>query len=97
MNRAALHEEFKTIELLTAQSVCTNYNDRILKHPSAVTYFTASKNRYGNILPTEETRVKLTERSGVEGSDYINGNYIFGKLEFISCQAPLQETIADFW
>jgi protein tyrosine phosphatase len=96
-NAHALAEEFRTLELLCApQALCTSYNDRVLRHPSAMTFWTAPKNRYGNILPNEETRVKLKAKHGVEGSDYINGNYIFENL-YVSCQAPIPSTFGDFW
>lgn len=50
--------------------------------------------------PYDDTRVKLSQRPGVEGSDYINANYIdsYGcKDSFIATQAPLESTIGDFW
>lgn len=58
------------------------------------------KNRYANVLPYDETRVKLCLIPGVEGSDYINANYIDGymkKKAFIGTQAPIPDTISDFW
>lgn len=52
------------------------------------------KNRYGNALPNELTRVKL---KGAE-SDYINANYVQGENSvYIAAQAPLPHTFADFW
>ena len=50
--------------------------------------------------PYDDTRVRLSQRPGVEGSDYINANYIdsYGcKDYFIATQAPLESTIGDFW
>ena len=58
------------------------------------------KNRYANVLPYDESRVKLSLIPGVEGSDYINANYINGymkKKAFIATQAPIPDTISDFW
>ncbi|XP_078483638.1 uncharacterized protein LOC100176631 isoform X3 [Ciona intestinalis] len=57
-----------------------------------------TKNRFKNILPYEHTRVVLTE--DVDGSDYINANYIDcfnvpGK--YIATQGPLPKTEKDFW
>jgi protein tyrosine phosphatase len=58
------------------------------------------KNRYANVLPYDDTRVKLCLIPGAEGSDYINANYIDGymkKKAFIATQAPIPDTISDFW
>ena len=58
------------------------------------------KNRYANVLPYDDSRVKLSLIPGVEGSDYINANYIDGymkKKAFIATQAPIPDTISDFW
>lgn len=61
-----------------------------------------SKNRYEAVLPTPQTRVKLNLIHGIEGSDYINANYIDGEVAgsskyYIACQAPLENTLSDFW
>ena len=61
-----------------------------------------AKNRYKDVLPYEDTRVKLEVKNQQE-SDYINGNYIrlssneHHKAEYISCQAPVPATFYDFW
>ncbi|XP_077968694.1 uncharacterized protein LOC144422771 [Styela clava] len=54
------------------------------------------KNRYKNILPFDETRVKLSP----EGSGYINACYIDGhnkRRKYIATQGPLSTTVDDFW
>ena len=59
-----------------------------------------SKNRYKNVYPYDATRVKLSQLSGVAGSDYINASHIDGYVDvgaFIATQAPLSSTFADFW
>ena len=59
-----------------------------------------SKNRYKNICPYDDTRVCLSPYPGLEGSDYINANYIDSymyKDNFIATQAPLEGTASDFW
>jgi protein tyrosine phosphatase len=40
---------------------------------------------YPDILPKEETLVRLQPITGVEGSDYINANYIFDKQVHSCC------------
>eukprot|EP00794_Sanderia_malayensis_P008073 gene8073-8937_t len=58
------------------------------------------KNRYKNVYPYDETRVKLQSIPGVMSSDYINASYVDGYMQtkaFIATQAPLPTTISDFW
>eukprot|EP01115_Flamella_aegyptia_P004165 TRINITY_DN1820_c0_g5_i1.p1 TRINITY_DN1820_c0_g5~~TRINITY_DN1820_c0_g5_i1.p1 ORF type:complete len:380 (-),score=66.64 TRINITY_DN1820_c0_g5_i1:136-1275(-) len=53
-----------------------------------------TKNRYPDVLPYEENRVVLSSSE----NDYINASLIPGKNgNYISCQAPLPHTFADFW
>ncbi|RZC33380.1 mucin-22 [Asbolus verrucosus] len=60
-----------------------------------------TKNRYANVIPLPETRVFLTFIDGYPNSDYINANYVTGpkntKGYYIACQAPMQNTVDDFW
>lgn len=44
----------------------------------------------------------MEAEDGIEGSDYINANYISGEVKnsfhyYIACQAPLESTMNDFW
>uniref|UniRef100_A0A8B9DIP6 protein-tyrosine-phosphatase n=1 Tax=Anser cygnoides TaxID=8845 RepID=A0A8B9DIP6_ANSCY len=58
------------------------------------------KNRYGNIIAYDHSRVRLQPIEGETSSDYINGNYIDGyhrPNHYIATQGPMQETIYDFW
>ncbi|XP_050303193.1 tyrosine-protein phosphatase corkscrew isoform X2 [Anthonomus grandis grandis] len=70
-----------------------------------------NKNRYKNILPFDDTRVKL-KNVDQSGSDYINANYIQWKCDdpinqsgdsgaegktYIATQGCLPSTIPDFW
>eukprot|EP00053_Salpingoeca_punica_P007464 m.68116 g.68116 ORF g.68116 m.68116 type:complete len:529 (+) comp14162_c1_seq1:62-1648(+) len=65
-----------------------------------------AKNRYKNILPYDDTRVKLQEIGTEVGDDYINANYIrpvtsdgreTGPPLYIACQGCLKSTCASFW
>uniref|UniRef100_G1R407 protein-tyrosine-phosphatase n=1 Tax=Nomascus leucogenys TaxID=61853 RepID=G1R407_NOMLE len=48
-----------------------------------------NKNRYGNIISYDHSRVRLLVLDGDPHSDYINANYID--------VSPMQETVKDFW
>ncbi|XP_065348923.1 tyrosine-protein phosphatase non-receptor type 11-like isoform X1 [Cloeon dipterum] len=66
-----------------------------------------NKNRYKNILPFDDTRVKLRGVDpNVAGSDYINANYINSEEDlfleeprksYIATQGCLPSTTGDFW
>lgn len=59
------------------------------------------KNRYANVIPIPETRVKLQKLGNDERSEYINANFVRGPKDgtnyYIATQAPLENTVADFW
>ncbi|GFU29168.1 receptor-type tyrosine-protein phosphatase T [Nephila pilipes] len=55
------------------------------------------KNRYGNILPYDHSRVHLNTK---EDSNYIHANFIDGykkSKNYIATQGPMADTISDFW
>jgi receptor-type tyrosine-protein phosphatase eta len=57
------------------------------------------KNRYYNILPNEESRVKLNALVDGDG-DYINANFVGCenfRRNYILTQAPLPNTVNDLW
>ncbi|CAL4989178.1 unnamed protein product [Urochloa decumbens] len=55
------------------------------------------RNRYTDVLPFDETRVRLQSPTG---NDYINASFVKigrNQTKFISTQGPLTSTIEDFW
>eukprot|EP00795_Rhopilema_esculentum_P014549 gene14549-5618_t len=67
---------------------------------TATAAYNKTKNRFLTILPFEKTRVVLRSIPGFPGSDYINANHIDGyskEKAFIATQAPIPNTVDDFW
>ncbi|KAG8190941.1 hypothetical protein JTE90_002547 [Oedothorax gibbosus] len=60
----------------------------------------ACKNRYPEIKAYDQTRIRLSSDMDIPGSDYINANFVEGYREkklYICAQAPLRNTVCDFW
>uniref|UniRef100_A0A4W3IZ30 Receptor-type tyrosine-protein phosphatase kappa n=1 Tax=Callorhinchus milii TaxID=7868 RepID=A0A4W3IZ30_CALMI len=58
------------------------------------------KNRYGNIIAYDHSRVRLQALDGDPNSEYINANYVDGYHRpnyYIATQGAMQETVYDFW
>mmetsp|Transcript_41949 Transcript_41949/g.164360 ORF Transcript_41949/g.164360 Transcript_41949/m.164360 type:complete len:333 (-) Transcript_41949:740-1738(-) len=68
---------------------------------TALSAVNQKKNRYTNVLANEKTRVKLQDfQNPKRSSNYINANYVAGvsgPRQYIATQAPLQESMEDFW
>ncbi|XP_049339571.1 phosphatidylinositol phosphatase PTPRQ isoform X4 [Astyanax mexicanus] len=89
-DNAKFHEEFAELPKLL-QDLATSDADLP---------WNRSKNRFTNIKPYNNNRVKLLSEPGIPGSDYINASFVSGYLcpnEFIATQGPLPGTVADFW
>ena len=59
-----------------------------------------AKNRYGNLLPYDHSRVVLDAIDSDVNTDYINANYVDGYKcanRYVATQGPLNNTITDFW
>uniref|UniRef100_A0A0X3PIQ3 protein-tyrosine-phosphatase n=1 Tax=Schistocephalus solidus TaxID=70667 RepID=A0A0X3PIQ3_SCHSO len=59
-----------------------------------------TKNRTSQVLPYEGNRVVLSQLRDVEGADYINASFVDGywsRQAYIATQAPLANTVKDFW
>ncbi|CAG2163200.1 unnamed protein product, partial [Oppiella nova] len=58
------------------------------------------KNRYGNLLPYDHSRVVLDIIDGDSNTDYINANFVDGykcNNRYVATQGPLPSTINDMW
>ncbi|XP_052863198.1 serine-rich adhesin for platelets [Anopheles cruzii] len=87
-NKTAIYDEFKEIPNVTARA-------------DEVPEGCEDKNRYANVVPLPETRVNLKRLNDDEKTEYINANFVKGPKDgvnyYIACQAPMENTINDFW
>jgi len=89
-------DEFSLLNVY-APAPSGSFVDTLATFPTATSFENIQKNRYKNVLPKEETRVKLQS-----ATDYINANFVHGPSDlslakFICTQAPLKHTCSDFW
>ncbi|CAK8678007.1 unnamed protein product [Clavelina lepadiformis] len=86
-------EEFKT-------SLAKKVRERSLPTTCAKRAENIKKNRFKNISPIDDARVKLTPLPDQPQSDYINASFIDGysqTAKFIAAQGPKPNTVNDFW
>lgn len=88
------------IDFIDSQyKLITNYQPKEINLTSALKPVNAIKNR-SSLVPLDGSRVHLTPKPGVEGSDYINATWLHGfrrLRDFVVTQHPLIETFKDFW
>lgn len=89
-------EEFETLQ----QQEMRTTKDRNTYFKQGLRPENKAKNRFKNILPYDETRVKLSSGVESDGGDYINANFIEmanNKNTYIATQGALTNTCKDFW
>ncbi|CAH4020886.1 serine-rich adhesin for platelets [Pieris brassicae] len=98
MNYAALANFALDIDSITAEF---SEIPTVTVRPEEVPPGCEDKNRYSNVLPLPETRVPLKRIGNDSTTEYINANYVTGPGNinnyYIACQAPLSNTVVDFW
>ncbi|XP_058812317.1 tyrosine-protein phosphatase 99A [Topomyia yanbarensis] len=88
------------IEYIDSQyKLITSYQPKDINLTSALKPVNVIKNR-SSLVPLEGSRVHLTPKPGVEGSDYINATWLHGfrrLRDFVVTQHPLLDTFKDLW
>ncbi|XP_018006641.2 receptor-type tyrosine-protein phosphatase, partial [Hyalella azteca] len=82
---------------LTTAFAALRSRSRVAPTDEAASRPNIARNRYQDILPFNDTRVKL---QGEWSTDYINASYVkdaVGSVRFIACQGPKPGTVPDFW
>ncbi|XP_066911356.1 receptor-type tyrosine-protein phosphatase epsilon-like [Clytia hemisphaerica] len=62
--------------------------------------YNTNKNRDHNVVPVDSHRVRISVRSAIEGTDYINASFFDSyhhRNSYIVTQHPLTNTLEDFW
>ncbi|XP_041980812.1 serine-rich adhesin for platelets [Aricia agestis] len=98
MNYAALANFALDIDSITSEFAEI---PSVTVRPEEVPPGCEDKNRYSNVLPLPETRVPLKRIGNDPTTEYINANFVMGpgniRNFYILCQAPLANTVVDFW
>ena len=59
----------------------TEFKPKDYHMSSALLNINKDKNRDPDVLPIEQSRARLTNKPGVEGSDYINASFLHVSLQ----------------
>ncbi|XP_067091203.1 tyrosine-protein phosphatase non-receptor type 9 [Osmerus mordax] len=89
LQRPGVHHEYEELRM---EAPSGTFN-------CALTSYNQERNRYGDVLCLDQTRVRLKARRN-ERSDYINASFMDGykqKNAYIGTQGPLEKTYGDFW
>ncbi|XP_069018768.1 tyrosine-protein phosphatase non-receptor type 9 isoform X2 [Embiotoca jacksoni] len=89
LQRSGIHQEYEELRRETPPGTF---------HCAQAAY-NQERNRYGDVLCLDQTRVRLKPRKN-ERSDYINASFMDGykqKNAYIGTQGPLERTYGDFW
>ncbi|XP_021105761.1 tyrosine-protein phosphatase non-receptor type 9 isoform X5 [Heterocephalus glaber] len=100
-----IHELVDYVNTKQKRGIYEEYEDIRRENPVGTFHCSMSpgnleKNRYGDVPCLDQTRVKLTKRSGHTQTDYINASFMDGykqKNAYIGTQGPLENTYRDFW
>uniref|UniRef100_A0AAQ5WZM4 Tyrosine-protein phosphatase non-receptor type 9 n=1 Tax=Amphiprion ocellaris TaxID=80972 RepID=A0AAQ5WZM4_AMPOC len=91
LQRSGIHQEYEELRKETPPGT----------FHCAQAVYNQERNRYGDVLCLDQTRVRLKpRRNEVTRSDYINASFMDGykqKNAYIGTQGPLERTYGDFW
>ncbi|KAG8440287.1 hypothetical protein GDO86_006158 [Hymenochirus boettgeri] len=93
------------VDSVGRHGIYEEYEEIRKEHPEgtfnvSLTPVNRDRNRYGDVLCLDQTRVKLRRLNWHERSDYINASFMDGYLQknmYIGTQGPLEKTFPDFW
>ncbi|KAI5964417.1 PTP1 [Candida theae] len=97
-------DELNEVEANRIVEGLNNPTESIWSLTAAISRRNKDRNRYSNVMPWNETRVKLPVKNEATYSDYINASYIKLQIKgetlinrYIACQGPLETTRNHFW